>query len=131
MGVVVGQIDVEAIYGGGYFNVMRNIFDLVMDLIPGSILYLFDLRLIKVIAIDIDQYSGGIRLNRYKRIYFYLFNQDGICADNGCWMAFLLQTDTRVTPKEKCSCTRHYSPIQAFFKRIHCLELTLKIVSLT
>jgi len=55
MSVVVGQIDVEAIDGGGDFNVVRNIFDLAADLVAGCVLYLFDLRLIKAIAIDIDQ----------------------------------------------------------------------------
>jgi len=106
MGVVVGQIDVEAVDGGGYFNVMRNVFYLRVDLLPWSGLYLLDLRVIQAITIYIDEDPGSIRLDRYKRIDFYLLDHDGICGDNGCRRALLLQTDTWVTPHEKCSCTR-------------------------
>ena len=56
MGVIVRKIDVEAVDGGGNFNVVGNIFNLAVDLVAGSVLYLSDLRLIKAIAIDIDQY---------------------------------------------------------------------------
>jgi len=60
MGLIIGKIDVEAVNGGGDFNVMWDIFDLALDLVTGSILYLFDLWLVKTITIDIDQYFGGI-----------------------------------------------------------------------
>ena len=63
MGVIVGQIDVEAIDCRGDFDVMWDVFDLALDLVAWSVLYLFDLRLIKAIAIDIDQNFRGIRLN--------------------------------------------------------------------
>ena len=55
MGVVVSKIDVKAIDGGGDFNVMWDIFDLGLDFFTRSVLYLFDLWLIKTITIDIDQ----------------------------------------------------------------------------
>lgn len=69
---------------------MRNILDFGADLITGGVVYLLDLWLVEAVAINVDQYPGGIGLNSHKGIDLNLFNLDGINCMDGSWRTPML-----------------------------------------
>ena len=69
---------------------MRNILDLCVYLLAWCIGYLLDLWLIEAVAINVDQYPGGIGLNGNEGIYLNLFNLNGIDCMYACWRTPLL-----------------------------------------